>query len=71
MWQNACSIISGSVLLQFIGKEAGLNRLQTHRIIARFAQRGIITAKPFGNTNEISLSDWINKTSEMQNSNKP
>jgi hypothetical protein len=59
----------GKYLQKYIGKEAGLNRLQTHRIIARFAQRGIVNAKPFGNTNEISLSDWV-QTSEIRDSNK-
>jgi uncharacterized membrane protein len=60
----------GKYLQKYIGKEAGLNRLQTHRILARFAQRGIVTAQQVGNTNEISLSDWV-QTSEMQNAKKP
>jgi len=67
---NVLRTHKGTYLQKYIGKEAGLNRLQTHRIIARFAQRGIVKAKPLGNTNEISLSDWI-QTAEMQNSNKP
>ncbi len=68
---NVLRVHKGTYLQKYIGKEAGLNRLQTHRIIARFAQRGIVTAKPFGNTNEISLSDWISQISEVQNLNKP
>jgi len=63
---NVLRAHKGKYLQKYIGKEAGLNRLQTHRILARFAQRGIVTAKQFGNTNEISLSDWV-QTSEMQN----
>ncbi len=50
---------NGKYLQKYVGKEAGLSRLKTHRIVARFAQRGIITVKEFGNTNEILISDWV------------
>ncbi|MDT8782273.1 MAG: hypothetical protein IAX22_06460 [Candidatus Bathyarchaeota archaeon] len=53
----------GKYLQKYIAKEAQLNRLKTHRIIARFSQRGIVTVKEFGNTNEVSINDWI-KTSK-------
>lgn len=46
-------------LQKYVVKEAELSRLKTHRIVARFAQRGIVTVKEFGNTNEVSLTDWI------------
>jgi uncharacterized membrane protein len=49
----------GRYLQKYVVKEAGLSRLKTHRIIARFAQRGIVTVKEFGNTNEILLSNWV------------
>ena len=49
----------GKYLQKYIGREVGLSRLKTHRIIARFAQRGIVTVKEFGNTNEVLLSDWV------------
>lgn len=65
---NVLRAHQGKYLQKYIGKEAGLNRLQTHRILARFAQRGIVTAKKFGNTNEISLSDWV-QASESQEAN--
>jgi hypothetical protein len=65
---NALRAHQGKYLQKYIGKEAGLNRLKTHRILARFAQRGIVTAKQFGNTNEISLSDWV-QTSKTQQAN--
>jgi pyruvate/2-oxoglutarate dehydrogenase complex dihydrolipoamide dehydrogenase (E3) component len=44
---------------KYVGKEAGLSRLKTHRIVARFAERGIVTVKPLGNTNEVTVSDWV------------
>jgi uncharacterized membrane protein len=56
----------GKYLQKYIRKEAGLSRLKTHRIIARFAERGIVTLKKSGNTNEIFLSDWL-KDSKPQN----
>lgn len=50
---------NGKYLQKYVTKEAGLSRLKTHRIVARFAKRGIVTVKEFGNTNEIALSDWV------------
>ncbi len=55
----------GRFLQKYIRKEAGLSRLKTHRIIARFAERGIVTLKPSGNTNEISLADWLNRDTKQ------
>jgi hypothetical protein len=49
----------GKYLQKYVGKEAGLSRLKTHRIVARFAERGIVTVKHFGNTNEVAVSDWV------------
>lgn len=49
----------GRYLQKYVSKEAELSRLKTHRIIARFAQRGIVSVKAFGNTNEVQLSDWV------------
>ena len=56
----------GKYLQKYVGKEAGLSRLKTHRIVARFAERGIVTVKQFGNTNEVAVSDWV-KDSKPQN----
>jgi hypothetical protein len=58
----------GKCLQKYVGKEAGLSRLKTHRIVARFAERGIVTVKPLGNTNEVSISDWV-RDSKTQSPN--
>jgi hypothetical protein len=58
----------GKYLQKYVGKEAGLSRLKTHRIVARFAERGIVTVKPLENTNEVTISDWVNG-SKTQGSN--
>ena len=58
----------GKYLQKYVSKEAGLSRLKTHRIVVRFAERGIVTAKPLGNTNEITVSDWVSG-SKTQSSN--
>jgi biotin transporter BioY len=50
---------NGKYLQKYISKEAGLSRLKTHRILARLADRGIVSLKKFGNTNEAQLSDWL------------
>ena len=45
----------GKYLQKYVVQESGLSRLKTHRIVARFAQRGIVTVKEIGNTNEITM----------------
>jgi hypothetical protein len=49
----------GKYLQKYIRNETGLSRLKTHRIIARFAERGIVTLQQSGNTNEVQLCDWV------------
>jgi hypothetical protein len=49
----------GKYLQKFIVKETGLSKLKTHRIVSRFAERGIVIAVSSGNTNEVSLSPWL------------
>jgi len=55
----------GKYLQKYIRAETGLSRLKTHRIVARLAERGIVTLEKSGNTNEVHLSSWL------QNSNVP
>ena len=50
---------NGRYLQKFIVKESGLTKLKTHRILSRFAERGIVTAMKSGNTNEIALAPWL------------
>lgn len=52
----------GKYLQKYIRKEAGLSRLRTHRILARLSERGIVTLKQSGNTNEVVLADWLKMT---------
>ena len=54
------SLHGGKYLQKYIVKEAELSKLQTHRIVSRFAERGIVTVAKSGNTNEVSLSLWLN-----------
>ncbi|MDV3293134.1 MAG: hypothetical protein LYZ70_02580 [Nitrososphaerales archaeon] len=51
----------GRYLQKFVVKESGLSRLKTHRIISRFAERGIVMVAKKGNTNEVSLAPWLKK----------
>jgi uncharacterized membrane protein len=51
----------GKYLQKYIRKEAGLSRLKTHRILARFAERGMVTLEKTGNTNQVSLASWLKK----------
>ena len=59
---NVLTAHKGKYLQKYVVKESGLSRLKTHRIVARFAQRGIVTVNEFGNTNEIILSEWAKST---------
>lgn len=49
----------GKYLQKYIRKDAGLSRLQTHRIVARLAERGIVTLEKTGNTNTVLLANWL------------
>ena len=49
----------GTYLQKYIRGEAGLSRLKTHRVLARFAERGMVTLEKSGNTNEVTLADWL------------
>lgn len=51
----------GKYLQKQIAKEVGLSRLKTHRIVARFAERGLVSVKEYGNTNEVMLAEWLQK----------
>ncbi len=49
----------GRYLQKYIRNETGLSRLQTHRIVARLAERGIVTLEKTGNTNTVLLASWL------------
>ncbi len=49
----------GKYLQKYIRSETGLSRLQTHRILARLAERDIVVLEKTGNTNEVHLSNWL------------
>jgi uncharacterized membrane protein len=49
----------GKYLQKYIRHETKLSRLKTHRILARFAERGIVTLQKSGNINEVTLANWL------------
>lgn len=49
----------GKYLQKYIRNEAKISRLKTHRILARFVERRIVTLKKIGNTNEVTLAEWL------------
>ena len=51
----------GKYLQKYIRHEAKLSRLKTHRVLARFAERGIVSLEKSGNTNEVTLAEWLQK----------
>lgn len=50
---------NGKYLQKYIRNETGLSRLKTHRIIARLADRGIVSLEKTGNTNQVYLASWL------------
>ncbi len=50
----------GKYLQKYIKNETGLSRLQTHRIMARLSERGIVSLEKTGNTNQVTLAAWLN-----------
>ncbi len=52
---------NGKYLQKYIKSETGLSRLQTHRVIARLADRGIVSLEKTGNTNQVFLANWLQK----------
>jgi uncharacterized membrane protein len=49
----------GKYLQKYIRNEAGFSRLRTHRIVARLADRGIVSLEKTGNTNTVLLANWL------------
>jgi len=56
---NVLSSHNGTYLQKYIRQEAGLSRLKVHRILARLSERAIVNLKKSGNTNELTLVDWL------------
>ncbi len=50
---------NGKYLQKYIRSETGLSRLQTHRVVARLAERGIVGLEKTGNTNTVTLASWL------------
>ncbi len=49
----------GKYLQKYIKAETGLSRLKIHRILARLSERGIVSLEKTGNTNQVTLADWL------------
>jgi hypothetical protein len=56
----------GVYLQKLIAKESGLSKLQSHRIIARLEERGIVKVVESGNTNQVSLAKWLGTPPRQQ-----
>jgi len=51
----------GTMLQKDIRWKTGFSRVKTHRILFRLANRGIVSAEKYYNTNKIALADWLTK----------
>ena len=59
----------GKYLQKYVRTETGMSRLKTHRIVARLAERGIVTLEKSGNTNEVRLSRWLQNSNVLEEQN--
>jgi len=51
----------GAMLQRDISRKTGFSRVKTHRMLYRLSARGIVTAKKYYNTYQITLADWLLK----------
>jgi predicted transcriptional regulator len=58
---NVLNAHNGKYLQKYIRSETGLSRLKTHRIVARLAERGIVSLEKTGNTNQVFLANWLQR----------
>jgi len=49
----------GTMLQRDIARKTGFSRVKTHRILYRLSTRGIVTAKKYYNTYQITLAEWL------------
>jgi uncharacterized membrane protein len=56
---NVLNAHEGKYLQKYITKETGLSKLKTHRVVARLAERGIVSSEKMGNTNQVYLANWL------------
>jgi uncharacterized membrane protein len=49
----------GKYLQKYIRSETRFSRLQIHRIVARLAEREIVSLEKTGNTNTVLLANWL------------
>jgi len=51
--------VGGTMLQSEIGRKTGFSRVKTHRILYRLSARGVVTAKKYYNTYQISVAEWL------------
>ncbi len=61
---NVLNAHNGKYLQKYIRKETGLSRLKTHRIIARLAERDVLSLEKTGNTNQVYLANWLQQENQ-------
>ena len=62
---NVLNAHEGKYLQKYITKETGLSKLKTHRIVARLAERGIVSLEKMGNTNQVYLANWLQEQKQI------
>ena len=62
---NVLNAHEGKYLQKYITKETGLSKLKTHRIVARLAERGIVSSEKMGNTNQVYLANWLQEQKQI------
>ena len=55
----------GTYLQKYLGKEADLSKVKTHRVVARLSERGLLQVVKKANTNEVSLVGWFRDAAKI------
>src|SRR5207245_8149970 len=63
---NVLDVNGGTYLQKYITKEAGLSRLNTHRVVAALSERGIVQVEKYGNTTQVRLAKWFHDVMHQQ-----
>lgn len=53
----------GSCLQKDITRQTGLSKLQTHRVVTRLQERGLLRTEKTGRTNRVFLAEWLRQGS--------
>lgn len=62
---QAVQSAGGTCLQKDITRQTGLSKLQTHRVVTRLQERGLVRTERVGRTNRVFLAEWLHLGREV------